>query len=81
MTANGRTIVAFLLGAAVVLVGQALFRADDIVRARFAEPVCAPASACATARAHCSAAFVTPTRHAASPRAARFPIVIDGTAR
>ena len=51
MTANGRTILAFLLGAAVVLVGHALFRADDIVRARFAEPACAPAPACATARA------------------------------
>ena len=75
MTANSRTILAFLLGATVVLVGHALFRADDIVRARFAEPVCA------TPRAARQAVFAAPMRRIASPRAARLPLVIDGTAR
>ena len=74
MTANGRTILAFLLGAAIVFAGHALFRADEIVRARFAEP----------ARA-CLPEIATPMPRSASPRiaprAARLPIVIDGTAR
>ena len=84
MTANGRTILGFLLGAAIVFVGHALFRADDIVRARFAESACAPAPACAVARVGCSPRLVAPVRQTPSPRtahrAAPIPLVIDGHA-